>query len=209
MSKITSRLSYQTRLRYGLVVMLLLSGLAIIFSSFYFLYFPVGFQGGKNPFYGTVILFDRVTWDLIHLWSGIVMILVILIHIPIHWKWIIVMTQRCFGNKRCRIGRLNWKAKWNIFLDGFAALSFIWASISGIYLLFNPKNSFASLPISLFFPYQTWDVIHTWSGAFMIIAVLLHVLLHWGWIVNISSKWMKPNAPKPQEKKFIEELEHV
>jgi len=209
MSEIKSNFSYQTRLRYWLVVMLLFSGLAVFLSSLYFLYFPVGFQGGRNPFYGTVILFDREAWDLIHLWSGIIMILVLLVHIPVHWKWIIVMAQRCFGNRSCRIGKLNWKARWNIILDGFAALSFIWASISGIYLLFNPKSSFAGLSDSFVFNYQTWDMIHTWSGVLMLIAVLFHILLHWGWIVNISFKWMKHKTPKLQEKKFIEELEHV
>ena len=38
-----------------------------------FLFLPVGgFQGGRNPYYGIVIFFERHTWGDIHTWSSVV-----------------------------------------------------------------------------------------------------------------------------------------
>ena len=53
--------------------------LVVIASSLYFLYLPNGFQGGRNPYYEIIILFARETWDVLHTWSGILMILISLI----------------------------------------------------------------------------------------------------------------------------------
>jgi len=85
--------------RWWLFALLSLTGLAILFSSVYFLFFPVGFQGGRNPDYGTIIVFDREMWDAIHLWSGIGMIIVLVVHIAVHDKWILVIYKRLFRGK--------------------------------------------------------------------------------------------------------------
>lgn len=188
MSKYKYVLSIQTRQRYWLVLLLIIAGIALLFSSIYFLFFPVGYQGGRNPYYNTVILFDRSDWDLIHLWSGITMIIVLLVHIPVHWKWIKAMFQRCFKREVCKVGRLNWRARLNISLDVIAAVSFLLAAISGIYLLFAPNGRLASTAPVFIFNYRIWDVIHTWSGVLMIIASLFHFMIHWGWVVNVSGK---------------------
>ena len=181
-------LSLQTRMRYWLVWLLIITGLGVLFSSIYFLYFPVGFQGGRNPLYNTVIIFNRSDWESIHLWFGLGMIIVLLVHIPVHWKWIMVMGNRCFGRKTCKIGRLNWRARANIIIDVVAVVSFIFAAASGIYLLFAPSGKYASTAPVLIFDYHTWDVIHTWSGVMMIAASLYHFLIHWTWVTNVSGK---------------------
>lgn len=198
MSKFKHVLSTQTRQRYWLVWLLALTGLAVVFSSIYFLFFPVGFQGGRNPYYNTVILFDRTSWDLIHLWSGIAMIVVLLVHIPVHWKWIKAMYLRCFKHDACNVGRLNWKAQLNIILDAIAVISFFLAAVSGVYLLFTPTGRLAATSPDFIFSYKIWDVIHTWSGTVMIIASLFHLLIHWNWVVNVSTKAFKKEKIKEE-----------
>ena len=191
MAKFKYDLSGQTRQRYWLVWLLILAGLAVVFSSIYFLFFPVGYQGGRNPYYNTVILFDRAEWDLIHLWSGIIMIIVLLVHIPVHWKWIKAMYQRCFKREVCNVGRLNWRAQMNIILDAVALISFLFAAASGIYLMITPNGRFASSSPAFIFTYRIWDVIHTWSGTIMIIASLFHFMIHWNWVTNVSARAFK------------------
>jgi hypothetical protein len=191
MSEYKYVLSAQTRQRYWLAMMLVFTGLAVTFSSIYFLYFPVGYQGGRNPDYNTVLLFSRQSWELIHLWAGIGMILVLFLHIPVHRKWITAMYKRCFKRDVCKVGRMNWRARFNIIVDAIAALSFIFVTASGIYLLFTPSGKYAAAAPVIFFDYRAWDVIHTWSGVIMIIASLVHFLIHWNWVTNVSAKALK------------------
>jgi uncharacterized membrane protein len=49
---------------------------------------PGGFQGGANPNWDSGFLFSRTTWDLIHTWSGVVLIISAVIHLAIHWRWV-------------------------------------------------------------------------------------------------------------------------
>jgi len=41
-------------------------------------------------------LFLRSTWDVIHTWSGVVMIITALLHFSIHWRWITKVTEKIF-----------------------------------------------------------------------------------------------------------------
>jgi hypothetical protein len=65
-----------------------------LFIQYIFSYFPLGYQGGRNPDYDTIILFDRGIWDAIHLWSGTGIIIILPFHILVHEKWIITMGRR-------------------------------------------------------------------------------------------------------------------
>ena len=165
--------------RWRLFVLLSVTGLAILFSSVYFLYFPVGFQGGRNPDYGTIIVFDREMWDAIHLWSGIGMIIVLVVHIAVHDKWILVMYKRLFRGKNGGIKSLNQYARFNILLDIVAAASFLVVAVSGVILMFYPSGRNVQSIYNFIFTKEVWDVLHTWSGVVMLISVILHFYIHW------------------------------
>ena len=53
-----------------------------------------GYQGGRNPGWDPNFLFSRITWDLIHTWSGVVMIVVAVVHFWIHWRWVRNVTRK-------------------------------------------------------------------------------------------------------------------
>jgi len=174
--------------RWWLFLLLTVTGIAIFLSSVYFLYFPVGFQGGRNPDYGTIIVFGREMWDAIHLWSGIGMIIVMVIHIAVHDKWILAMAKRFFQGKTKGIKSLNWKAQFNILLDVVAALSFLVVAISGVVLLFLPSGRSFEVVDGFLLSKATWDIIHTWSGVVMLIAAILHFYIHWKWITKVTGR---------------------
>ena len=90
-------LSKQTRQNWQINAFLFLSAVVASLSGIYFLYFPEGFMGGRNPLYNTIILFNRKTWDLIHTWGGVGMIVIALLHIIIHWKWISSMSKKVWN----------------------------------------------------------------------------------------------------------------
>ncbi len=60
-----------------------LSFLFTAISGVYFFFTPEG-HNVQDP----MILFSRTTWDLLHTWAGVVLIIAALVHIAIHWKWI-------------------------------------------------------------------------------------------------------------------------
>ena len=53
-------------------------------SGVYFLFFPGG-PARMDP----GLLFSRTTWDLIHTWGGVVLLLAALAHFYIHWGWVV------------------------------------------------------------------------------------------------------------------------
>jgi len=60
-------------------------------SGVYFLFVP-GSGGAVDPLF----IFSRTTWDLIHTWSGVAMIIAAVIHFAIHWTWVTKVTAKVF-----------------------------------------------------------------------------------------------------------------
>jgi hypothetical protein len=169
---------------------LLASALATIASSLYFLYAPSGgYRGGRNTAYNAVLLFSRTTWDDLHTWGGLAMIVVALVHIVIHWSWVISMAKRVWREVTGRSASMNTYGHFNVAIDALIALTFILASASGIYFLFAGGSHGGTNPDPLFlFPRATWDLLHTWSGVGMILAALVHFAIHWRWVVKVTGK---------------------
>jgi hypothetical protein len=185
---IKSKVSSQTRNNWFVDAALLITAIGASISGVYFLFFTSGgYQGGRNPYYGIVLLFERATWSDIHTWTGVFMILVLMIHLPLHWKWVVNMTKRMVKNLTGQSPKLNNRSRFNIFIDALVAVSFLVVALSGVYLLFVPggPNAAMSDP-KILFSRTTWDLVHTWSGVVMILAGLIHFAIHWGWVKKVS-----------------------
>lgn len=76
------------RVNLILNIIVALSFLITALSGVYFLFFP-----GGSAVVDPGILFSRLTWDLIHTWSGVVMIATAVLHFAIHWRWVTKVTQ--------------------------------------------------------------------------------------------------------------------
>ena len=185
--------SVQTRNNIVLDIFLLVSGLVTALSGIYFLFLPVGgYQGGRNPLYGVTIFFERHTWSDIHIWASVLILALVLLHIPLHWEWIVKMTKSGF---RSMLGksRLNKYSKFNLAINILVGLSGLICAISGVYFLLVPGASHAS-PVGdpeWLFSLLTWDLIHTWSGAVAISAAVLHFWIHWKWVLKVLNKYWK------------------
>ncbi len=54
-----------------------------------------GYQGGRNTSFGTALLsLSRGTWSDLHTWASLVMITGVVVHLALHWKWIICLTKK-------------------------------------------------------------------------------------------------------------------
>lgn len=168
----------------------LLFGSAVLASitGIYFLYFPSnGYMGGRNPYHDFTLIFNRSTWDLVHTWTGAAMIAVVMVHLVIHWKWVVSMIRRSWNELTGKCGCMNARGRWNLILNAVVAVSFLLTALSGVYFMFVSGSRWAADPMILFSRY-TWDMLHTWSGVVMIIAAVLHFAIHWRWVVNVTRK---------------------
>lgn len=176
--------------RWFLDAFLGLSAVVVIASGVYFLYLPGGYQGGRNPQYGTVILFSRQTWDILHTWSGIAMIVIALIHITVHWKWFLRMGNRMWQQIRGKTGRLNPRGRINLWANFTLAVSFVLCAVSGVYFMFVPGSRQAVDP-GVLLSRTTWDMVHTWTGILMVVAALAHFIIHWKWVINNTGRLLR------------------
>jgi len=54
-----------------------------------------GYQGGRSAGFATALLgLSRGTWSDLHTWASLVMIAGIVVHVALHWKWIVCMTKK-------------------------------------------------------------------------------------------------------------------
>ena len=72
-----------TATRYWLVVILVLASVLLGISSLLlWVIFPLGYFP------------SRIVWLGIHKWSGFTLYIAVIIHLALHWNWLIRMTKR-------------------------------------------------------------------------------------------------------------------
>jgi hypothetical protein len=85
----------KTKLNYALDVVI---GVAFVLSAVtggaFLLMGSGGYQGGRNPSFATSLLgISRTAWSDLHTWASLVMIAGVVVHLVLHWKWIVCMTK--------------------------------------------------------------------------------------------------------------------
>ena len=195
-------ISGQNRSNWLIGVALFLGGILAALSGIYFLFAPSGgFQGGRNPMYGVTILFSRYAWEDIHLWGGLPMIVAVVIHFPIHWRWVKMMGRRVKNELLSRGNKMSAFVRFNLAVNALIGLSFLICALSGVYFIFAPSGGFQGgnnlgWDPCFLFNRTTWDLIHIWSGVVMIVAAVLHFWIHWRWIKNVTRKFFRSLLPQ-------------
>lgn len=52
-----------------------------------------GFQGGRNPDFGRTFIWGRDTWLGLHDVFAVVIVVGVLVHLALHWRWIACMAR--------------------------------------------------------------------------------------------------------------------
>ncbi len=184
-------LSLKTRMNWLIDASVFLGGVLAAITGIYFLFLPSGgYRGGRNPMYGVTILFERHTWEDWHTWTGVLMIAAVAIHLAIHWAWVKAMVKRVVLALASKGSPLSTGAKINVLVDALIATSFLLAAISGLYFLLAPTSGqgvAATMPF--LFDGTTWDLIHTWAGVVLVGAAVVHLAIHWRWVVNVTTRF--------------------
>ena len=85
----------KTRLNYVLDAVIGVAGLLSAGTGFVFLLMGSGgYEGGRNPNFATALLgISRGTWSDLHLWSSVLMIAGVIVHLALHWQWVVCVTK--------------------------------------------------------------------------------------------------------------------
>jgi hypothetical protein len=87
-------------INYLLFILMILLGLIQAISGF--LLWRVipggGYQGGRGTFVSdNSFLGDRNAWISIHDWTAVALVVIVMIHIILHWNWILSTTKKMLG----------------------------------------------------------------------------------------------------------------
>jgi hypothetical protein len=129
----------------------------------------------------------------VHEWLSIAFGAVIIVHLLLHWSWIVEITRRLFG-------KVQWNARINYVLNAALFIDMTIAMFTGFMI------SEAALPV---FGIATtrggvWEELHHVSANGSMVLVGLHVALHWQWIVNSTKRFVlrRPRthsvSPRPE-----------
>lgn len=115
---------------------------------------------------------------LIHDKIGILMLVFFVVHVALHWKWIVLTKKNLFSNKRDIIdGR---KTKINYFVDLVFFIQFALVGYSGLVMYFNHHGAGSILTF-----------IHEKIGILMLAFFVIHIMLHWRWIVFTTKNLLR------------------
>jgi len=58
-----------------------------------------GYMGGRGVAAQATFLWERHTWIDLHNWVAVALVVMVVIHVILHWKWIVYMTKTLGGQK--------------------------------------------------------------------------------------------------------------
>lgn len=87
---------------YLLVLIMFLLALFQVVSGFVlWLVLPRGggYMGGRGLTEEAVFLWSRDTWSTFHNWVAVGLLVMVVIHIILHWRWIVFMTKASWAKR--------------------------------------------------------------------------------------------------------------
>jgi hypothetical protein len=202
-------------INYFLNIVLFLSVILTIYSS-YIIWFVLPRGTGLHGFskclqegygYGNVNIahgLPRFTWVDIHNWAAVALLLLIIIHLMLHLKWFAGTTKNIIRGYVLPVWHLTERYITSIVLmilflfEGLSGFV-IWVVLPRGALDYNPMTSdhgrtFWSLQRDV------WVDLHAWLAVVIISITLIHLIINWRWIVEVSGSILKA-IYKPFQKK--------
>ena len=137
----------------------------------------------------------RYHWIELHSWVSVIVVMLVLIHILFHWQWIMESTKRLRENilksqkailERYITGSILFVLTAIEVLSGFI----VWIIMPrGRGDLFVTSTGYGRTFWGL--QRNEWVDMHAWVAVFMIAIIVVHVIIHWRWIVNMTLGRMK------------------
>jgi cytochrome b len=125
-----------------------------------------------------VVYEAKATGETVHEWLGVGMVVFIILHMLLHWQWVVHITQRFFQKIKTE-PRINYMLNVGLFIS-FTTIIFSGLMISRSVLPFfglaTPDTPF-------------WKMLHSLASDITLGLVALHIALHWQWLANAVKRY--------------------
>lgn len=135
----------------------------------------------------------RLSGITIHEWLGVAFGVAIIVHLLLHWQWIIAVGKTMLTRARAN-ARVNYLLNIALFID-VTVITFTGIMISEVVLpLFGIRLSPGSL----------WRRLHSLSSDIGVFLIGLHVALHWQWVLKTVARLF--GLARPARKSAAQEV---
>lgn len=88
------------------LVMFVLALLEVISGFVLWLVLPRGggYMGGRGLITEATFLWSRDTWLGLHNWIAVALLVIVILHLVLHWRWIVYMTRMFWTQKNNQEG---------------------------------------------------------------------------------------------------------
>jgi len=128
-----------------------------------------------------------------HEWLGLALGLALLVHLTLHWDWV-VRTAR-------RIVTTTGRRRWTFIVNLLLTFDLVLCVGSGILI---SRFALPSLGINSLRPSESWTNIHDKSADIAIGLIALHVAIDWRWIVNVTKRMFHFGVLRTEESVNVE-----
>ncbi len=193
---------YRNYGNYAIVLLLICIFIAVIISS-YILWFViprgVGEHGGYHCLqlglgqagnYLRIFQLPRYMWVDIHSWLSVAAIFIVFLHMATNWRWIVetaIKVKDYFATRQKAILE-RYITNFVLFImTAFQVLSgcVIWLVLPRGMLDYN--NMVSGIGRTFWgLQRNEWLDIHAWVAILMLAIIIIHVIQHWRWIVNMT-----------------------
>ncbi len=143
-----------------------------------------------------IVYEEKATGTAIHEWLGIALGLVFIIHMILHWNWIVV-------NTKLFLQRMRTEMRINYILDIFIFIGFTTIIFSGIMISESFLPAFGVKAGRSHF----WQEIHVVSVDITLFLTALHFALHWRWIADNFRRYIiSPLRSKPKNSNIADQV---
>jgi hypothetical protein len=206
MKSLKIKRDFKNLISYFLDIILALSIIVTLASS-YILWFVIprgsgvhfemcGNEGmGFGGNYFTVFGIPRYLWVEIHNWASVVLLGLIILHLFMHWRWVVETLKRTksyFSGPFKKAGE-QFIASIALFIlfavDCFSGFV-IWlilprGSLDYYNMLSGAGRTYWGLQRNI------WLDIHVWVSVFIVGIIIIHIILNWRWVVGLSKRILK------------------
>ncbi len=147
-----------------------------------------------------VAMEPRLTGVSLHEWLSLALAATIIVHLLMHWKWIVTVGAKFFQNL-WHSSRKPWHSSlrkpWHSSRLKFVVDALLFAAFTGIMLsgLMISRDVLPALGIQAG-PGMAWRQLHSLSANAGMLLVGLHFALSWNWVVSTVKKYV--TAPLAQ-----------
>jgi hypothetical protein len=133
----------------------------------------------------------RLTGVALHEWISVAFAATIMIHLLLHWKWIMTVGLHFFQ-------KLFHTSRMKFVVDSLLFVAFIVLMMTGLMISRSFLVFFGIQPVQN----QAWRMLHASSASMMLILTGLHFALSWNWVVGMVKRLLPwPSLPRLKEHK--------